>query len=134
MILLIAVHLAVPSIEYFPSYPSLVLSWFGFDWYSKNGWVVFLQYAFVGIPAFIYIGLPTILPILIVVLLLVHTKSRRRDQSIACLALALVLTAIYLDGWILYTWPMPYQLVQTISIVLVTILAYKNYRSNLAMK
>jgi len=126
MFLLVGIYLAVPSIHWFPFYPNFVLSWFGFDWYPAKGWVVFIQYAFVGAAAFVYIGLATFLPFLLLALLITRTASSR--QAIACLAASLLLLAIYVDGWLLYTWPVPYQPVQTLSIAAFSILAYKAWR------
>ena len=128
LLLLLGIYLVVPSVHYFPFYPNIVLSWFGFDWYPSQGWVVFIQYAFVGVPAFIYIGLATLLPFFLLALIFLPTKSKRRNQLILCLAASLLLLAIYLNGWLLYTWPWPYQPVQTLSIALFTVLAYKAWR------
>jgi len=128
MLLLLTVHLVVPSGRYFPSPPNLVLQWFAFEWYESK-WVDFLPYALVGVPAFIFIGLVALLPFALIVVLLPTsaTRRKRRDQAIVCLALAILLSAIYLSGWFFYTWPAPYQPLQTVSIILVTILAYKNW-------
>jgi hypothetical protein len=91
--------------------------------------VVFLPYALVGIPALILIGLATILPLILLGVLLSNPRGlrKRQDHAIVCLTLAILLSAVYLSGWFFYTWPTPYQPVQTISIVLVTILAYENW-------
>ncbi len=131
MVLLLVVHLLVPSIHYFGSNPILVLSWFGFDWYAEQGWIVFIQYAFVGVPAFVFIGLATILPMLLLGVLILRSKMSRREHAVVCLVLGSLLLAIYLNGWFFYTWPIPYQPVQTISIALLTILAFKYWRQSL---
>ena len=131
MILLLVVYLLVPSIHYFGSNPSLVLSWFAFDWYAAQGWIVFIQYAFVGIPAFVFIGLATILPILLLGFLVLGPRSSPRDHAIICLVLGGLLLAVYLNGWFFYTWPIPYQPVQTIYVALLTILAFKYWRKSL---
>ncbi|MGA2626461.1 MAG: hypothetical protein ABSF63_05280 [Candidatus Bathyarchaeia archaeon] len=130
MSLLLVVHLLVPSIHYFGSTPSLVLSWFGFDWYAAEGWVVFIQYAFVGVPAFVFIGLATILPLLLLGFLLLGPRRSARDHAIICLGLGSLLLAVYLNGWFFYTWPIPYQPVQTISIALLTLLAFRYWRQS----
>ena len=129
MMLLLVVYLLVPSIHYFGSSP--VLSWFGFDWYAAEGWTVFIQYAFVGVPAFIFIGLATILPMLMLGLLILGPRTSLRDHAIVCLVLGCLLLAVYLNGWFFYTWPVPYQPVQTISIGLLTVLAIKYWRQSL---
>jgi hypothetical protein len=129
MILLLVIHLVVPSVHYFPFYPNLVLSWFGFDWYPDKGWVVFLQYAFVGLPAFIFIGLATLLPLLLLLFVLFQPGPRSRDRAVAWLMASLLLLAIYVDGWLLYTWPLPYQPVQTFSIAVFALLAYKAWHN-----
>ena len=128
MMMLLAVHLLVPSIHYFGS--SLVLSWFGFDWYATEGWTVFFQYAFVGVPAFIFIGLATILPMLMLGFLMLAPRISLRDHAIICLVLGCLLLAVYLNGWFFYTWPIPYQPVQTISIGLLTVVAVKYWRQS----
>ena len=128
MALLLAVHLIVPSFHYYPSYPSLVLTWFAFDWF-EGGWILFIPYMFVGLPAFLLIGLPTIIPLLLVGLMIFNRKVHRSRPALLCLVLSSVLSAVYLYGWICYTWPTPYQPVQTASIVLFTFLAYKNWSS-----
>jgi hypothetical protein len=128
MILLLTIHVVIPSVRYFPSYPNLVLSWFAFDWYTDKGLIVFVQYALVGVPTFVFIGLPTALPFLLAALLLFRPKSRRRAHAIGYLLLALLLLTVYLNGWFFYTWPLPYKPMQTFSILLFTLLAYKNWR------
>jgi len=129
MRLLLAIYIVVPSVNRFPLYANkFVFSWSCFGWYPGTGWVVFVQYAFVGVPAFVFIGLTTFLPFLLLALLLLRPKSGGRDQAIICLAVALVLLAVYANGWLLYTWPIPYQPTQTYSIILFTVLAYLNWR------
>ena len=134
MILLLVVHLFVPSIHYFGVTPSLVLSWFVFDWSASGGWVVFIQYAFVGVPAFVFIGLATILPILLLGFLILGPKAKLRGHAIVCLVLGSLLLAVYLNGWFFYTWPAMYQPVQTISIALLTLLAFKYWRQSLQLQ
>jgi hypothetical protein len=92
--------------------------------------MVFIQYAFVGIPAFVFIGLVTILPILLLGFLILGKRMSLRDHAIICLVLGCLLLAVYLNGWFLYTWPIPYQPVQTISIALLTLLAFKYWRQS----
>jgi hypothetical protein len=134
MILLLVVHLLVPSIHYFGPNSSLVLSWFGFDWYAEQGWIVFIQYAFVGVSAFVFIGLATILPILLLGFLILHPRMGLRDHAIVCLVLGSLLLAVYLNGWLFYTWPIPYQPVQLISVALLTLLAFKYWRQSLKLQ
>ena len=130
MVALLLIHLIVPSVHYFPSHGKLVLSWFGFDWFADGGWTSFIQYAFVGAPAFVFIGLGTALPILLLTLVLLPTKVRSYARAVAYLLLSTVLMDVYLCGWFFYTWPLPYQPVQTVSIILFTLVAYKNWRQN----
>jgi len=131
MLFLLAMHLVIPSVEYPPFYPFPGLSWFGFDWYPNKGLVVFVQYAFFGVSAFVFIGLTTLLPLILIILLLFRPKQCRQERSIAMLLVALVLLAVYLDGWFLYTWPLPYRPVQTFFIGIFALVAQKNWRLEL---
>jgi len=131
MLLFLIMHLIIPSVDFRPFYPFPGLSWFGFDWYPDKGWVVFAQYAFVGIPAFVFAGLPTLLPLILLALLVFKRNELYRKREIACLAIGLLLLAVYLNGWFLYTWPLPYQPVQTFFIASFNLLAYKNWRESL---
>jgi len=129
MAFLLAVHLFVPSFHYYPSYPSFDLTWFAFDWF-EGGWILYpLPQMFVGLPAFLLIALPTIIPILLVGLMIFNRKMRGSRPALLLLVLSCVLSAVYFYGWLDYTWPTPYQPVQTLSIVLFTFIAYKNWSS-----
>jgi hypothetical protein len=110
------------------------LSWFGFDWYAAEGWIVFIQYAFVGVPAFVFIGLATILPMFLLVFLILGPRMGMRGHEIVCLVLGCLLLAVYLNGWFFYTWPIPYQPVQTISITLLTVLAFRYWRQSIKLQ
>jgi len=126
MIFLLGIHLIVPSPHYIPVYPYWTFTWFAFSWGPNGGWVSFIQYAFEGLPAFVLIGLATIIPLILLLLLLcgrVHSTS----HGLLYLVLSFALSAVYFYGWFDYTWPAPYQLVQTLSIVLYTFVAYKNW-------
>jgi len=133
MALLLAVHLIVPSFHYYPSYPGFDLTWFAFDWFEGK-WILYpFAYMFVGLPAFVLIGLPTIIPLLLVGLMIFNRKMHRSRPALLPLVLSSILSAVYIYGWLDYTWPTPYQPVQTLSIVLFTFIAYKNW-SNMRQK
>jgi len=133
MAFLLGVHLIVPSPHYFPIYPYWALTWFAFDWIAGSGWVFFMPYMFVGFPAFVLIGLPTIIPV-ILTLILFGRKVHSTSHAFLCLALSFVLSAVYLYGWFDYTWPTPYQPVQTWSIALFTLLAYRYWSKKKQIK
>jgi hypothetical protein len=127
MILLLLVHLIVPSPQRSAFYPNWAFIWPGFDWAPDGGWFSFIQYSFVGVPAFILIGLATIIPITLLALVLVGDRLRSTRHAFFCFLLSVVLSAVYFYGWFDYTWPAPYQPVQTLSIVLFAFVAYKNW-------
>ncbi|HUK50873.1 MAG TPA: hypothetical protein VLV18_07535 [Terriglobales bacterium] len=127
LIILLIIHLIVPSPQRSEFYPFWAFIWFGFDWAPDGGWFSFIQYSFAGLPAFILIGLATIIPFTLLVLILIEDKVRSVGHALGCLLLSLVLSAVYFYGWFDYTWPALYQPVQTVSIVLVTLLACKNW-------
>ena len=127
MAFLLGVHLIVPSPHYFPFYPYWALTWFAFHWFADGEWVMFIQYAFVGLPAFVLTGLATIIPLMLLTLILFGRLVRSTSHAFLCLLLSSVLSAVYFYGWLNYTWPTPYQPVQTLSIVLFTFIAYKNW-------
>jgi hypothetical protein len=78
--------------------------------------------------AFIFIGLGTIIPLSLLGLMFYDRKLHSYYLASLSVVLSSVLSAVYIFGLSL-TWPMPYQPVQTVSIVLFTILAYKNLLS-----
>ena len=127
MLFLILIHLIVPSPHPSMFYPYWYFTWFGFHWAPDGGWIPFIQYAFVGWPAFVIIGLATILPFTLLILLLVGGNVRSRWFGFICLLLSVGLVGVYFYGWFDYTWPTPYQPVQTMTAVLVTLLAYKSW-------
>ena len=127
MIFLLGIHLIVPSPHYVPVYPYWTFTWFVFSWGPYDGWVSFIQYAFVGLPAFVLIGLASIIPLAVLILVLLEGKVHSNIVAFFCLVLSIVLTTVYFYGWLDYTWPTPYQPVQTLSIVILTLLAYKNW-------
>ena len=133
MLFLILVHLIVPSPHPSMFYPYWYFTWFGFHWAPDGGWIPFIQYAFVGWPAFIIIGLATILPFTLLTLLLVGGNVRSPWYALICLLLSVGLAGVYFYGWIDYTWPTPYQPVQTTTAVLVTLLAYKRWSNMKAL-
>ena len=127
MIFLLGIHLIVPSPHYIPVYPYWTFTWFAFSWGPYGGWVSFIQYAFVGLSAFLLIGLASIIPLTLLILVLLEGRVHSTSHVILILVLSLVLSAVYFYGWFDYTWPTPYQPVQTLSIVLFTLIAYKNW-------
>ena len=129
MLSLILIHLIVPSPHPSMFYPYWYFTWFGFHWAPDGGWIPFIQYAFVGWPAFVIIGLATILPFTLLILLLLGSNVRSPWYGFICLVLSIGLVGVYFYGWFDYTWPTPYQPVQSITAVLVTLLAYKRWSS-----
>ena len=122
MAFLLAAHVLLPTPHYPPAYPDLVLVWFAFEW-SQGKWVLFVPYMFMGLPAFLLIGLPTIIPFLLFGLLVLQPKPHSSKADLLSFALAAVLSAVYLYGWFDYTWPNPYQPVQTATILLFTLVS-----------
>ena len=61
--------------------------------------------------------------------LMIINRRMRGSRPALLLVLSCVLSAVYFYGWLDYTWPTPYQPVQTLSIVLFTFIAYKNWSS-----
>jgi len=127
MIFLLGAHMIVPSPHYVQVYPYWTFTWFVFSWGPYGGWVSFIQYAFVGLPAFLLIGLATIIPLALLGLVLLEGKVHSTSLAFFCLVLSFVLSGVYFYGWLDYTWPSPYQPVQTLSVVLLTLLACKNW-------
>jgi hypothetical protein len=125
MSLLLVAYLVVPSPHYFPSYPRLDLSWFAFDWYSDSGWVFYVQYAFRSVAAFIFIGLGTIIPLFLLGLMFLGRRVYSYSRARLCVVLSSVLVVVHIFGLSL-TWPAPYLPVQSTSIMLFAVLAYKD--------
>jgi len=122
MAFLLAAHVFLPTPHYPPAYPDLVLVWFAFEW-SQGKWVLYMPYMFVGLPAFLLIGLPTIIPFLLLGLLVLQSKTHSSKVNLLSFALSTMLAAVYLYGWINYTWPNPYQPVQTATILMFTLVS-----------
>ena len=128
MLLLLGIHLTFPSPHYISVYPYWTLTWFAFSWSPDTRWISFIQYAFVGLPAFVIIGLATIIPLTLLILLLLESdRVNSASPAFLRLVLSLALSAVYFYGWLEYTWPTPYQPVQTLSIVLFAFVAYMNW-------
>lgn len=125
MTLLLAVYLIVPSLRYSPN---LHLSWFAFDWYMGIGWILYVPSMFQGVYPFIFIGLGTIIPFLLLILIFLDRKAGSYSHALLCFILASVLAVVHLYG-IYLIWPIPFQPIQSVSIILFTFLAYMNWSS-----
>ena len=87
MAFLLSAHLLLPTPHYPPAYPDLVLVWFAFEWFQGK-WFLFVPYMFVGLPVFLLIGLPTIIPFLLLGLLVLQPKTHLSKADLLCLALS----------------------------------------------